>query len=154
MANNYYRIELKTVLIIVSIGFIISLILNGYFYTQLHGISENGGLEGKITSLQEEINTLMAPKLISANLGGFDKRPFFQTPRLQITGYIFNIGNQTAKDCKLHVVLYQGNIIVQDTYIKLGNIAGETGISIDEEVFYDGEGLTDFIITPEWKSNL
>ena len=125
-------IGLKVAFVTFFVILSISVLLNVYFYT-----------------FQEEINNLKKPKLVAV-VQGSDERPLLQSSFLHLTGYVFNVGKDIARDCSLHVILYQGNVVAVDTYIRLGNINGEKGISVDDEIYYQGASLTDYSITPEY----
>lgn len=153
----------KTVLIVLGVLLAISLIGNGVLLYQRYGTSE-GGSEGQIadlqnqiatlqnekTALQNEIDNLKAAKLVT-RLGASDNRPFLGDKSLFIEGSIWNVGTNPAHNCRLHVVLYQGQTIAEDTYITLGTINGQSYTDISENVYYDGEALSDYTIDPEWE---
>lgn len=149
---------LKIALIVVSALFVISLFANLYLYTRQYGITPDSGLENQIadlqnqvSNLQNQVSNLKKAKLTKVQLLGTDKRPWFQTPYLQITGCVVNVGTDTAYNCKLHVILYQGEVTAEDTYINLGTISGEGWKGVDSKVYYEGEALTAYSITPEWE---
>ena len=155
---------LKIALVVVSTAFVISLFANLYLYTRQYGITPDSGLENQVSSLQDEIESLenqvsslqdeieslKFASLVKVNLLGTDNRPWFQTPYLHVEGCIVNAGTYTAYNCKLHVILYQGEVVAEDTYINLGTISGENWKVVDSEVYYEGEELTHYSITPEW----
>lgn len=147
---------LKIALAVVSILFIISLIANAYLYTQQYGVTPNGGSEGQIadlqnqiSALQNEIDSLKAANLVT-RLGATDEKPWLSTDYLHVTGSVINVGTNAAYNCKLHVILYQGQTVAKDTYINLGTIVGEGYVDVDEKVYYEGSALTNWSITPEW----
>ena len=107
-------------------------------------------LNAQVTSLQSQIADLQAPSLVRINLGESDNRPFLRTPYLHIQSAITNVGTNTAYNCKLHVVLYQGATITKDTFVLLGTISGRAGISSTNDVQYSGSALTGWTITPQW----
>ena len=107
-------------------------------------------LQNEIANLESQIENLKSAKLIKVNLVGTDNRPLFQTPYLRVTGEVVNVGTYTAYNCKLHVILYQGEVVAEDTYINLGTISGEGWTSVDSKVYYEGESLTAYSITPDW----
>jgi hypothetical protein len=107
--------------------------------------------QATITSLQNEINTLKAPKLIKVNLRADDNRPWLQTPYLHVYGYVCNVGTFTAYSSKIHVVAYQsGGVVAIDTYITLGTIYGESWTSVDSNIYYSGSELVSWTLTLEW----
>ena len=148
---------LKISLAVVSILFITSLVLNGYFYTQQYGITPDGGSEGQIadlqnqiSALQNEVDSLKASKIVT-RLGASDQKPWLATDYLSVSGSVWNVGTNAAYNCKLRVILYQGQTVAKDTYINLGTINGEAYVDVDEKVYYEGSALTDWNITPEWE---
>jgi hypothetical protein len=107
--------------------------------------------QNQINSLQGQVDSLKSAKLISVNLKADDSRPFLQTPRVHVYGYVVNVGTNTANNARIHVVLYQsGGVIAEDTYIDLGSIGGESSKSVDTNVFYEGSEITSKTITLEW----
>ena len=105
-------------------------------------------LNSQIASLQSQIDSLKAAKLVKVNLLANDNRPWFVTPYLHVYGEVCNVGTNTAYNCKLHVVAYQGAVVAIDTYISLGSINGESWTSVASNVYYSGAALTSWTITP------
>jgi len=108
----------------------------------------------QITDLENQIDSLKAPKLIKVDLRADDNRPWLGTPYLHVYGYICNVGTNWAYNCKLHVVAYQsGGVKAIDTYISLGTIIGESWTSVDSNIYYSGSELVSWTITPEWTTS-
>ena len=141
---------LKIALIIVSALLVVSVIINIYFYTQQHGILSDSGLQNQITTLQNEIDQLKAPKLIT-RLGANDIRLLFSTPYMEISGTVWNVGKNTAQDCRIHVILYQGATVAKATYITLGSIDGEQWKGVTEKIYYEGSAITEWEMDIEYK---
>lgn len=93
---------------------------------------------------------LKAPKLSVLSVYSGDVRPWSGTPYLHVYGEIWNVGSDTAYNCRLHVILYQGSVVAKDTYVNLGTIFGENKKSVDANIYYNGDALTNRSITPEW----
>ena len=143
--------SLKIALVVVSTFFVISLIVNLYLYTrQYGGITPNSGLENQIVNLQNEIESLKSAKLIMVNFHGTNERPLFQTPYFRITGEVVNVGTYTAYNCKLYVILYQGQVVAEDTYINLGTINGEGSVTVNSIIYYTGVEIYTWSKTIEW----
>ena len=106
--------------------------------------------DSQYNTLINEIDSLKAAKIIFVNLSVQDTRTWYGTPYLHFSGEICNVGTNTAYNCKIHVVAYQGSVIAIDTYIVLGTIEGESWQSIDENVYYSGSAITSWTATPEW----
>jgi len=117
--------------------------------------SEKNSLQNQVDSLttenndlQNELDSLSTPNFIQ-NLEVTDTRPvFFQRPRVRITGEVWNVGT-TAANCRLHVILYQGSDVAEDTYVDVGLIGGRSFESVDETINYDGSPISDYTITAE-----
>ncbi|MBA7470395.1 hypothetical protein ES707_05680 [subsurface metagenome] len=112
--------------------------------------AQNEFFENLIFDLEDEVKQLKAPKLVT-RLGSSDQRPWLQTPYFHVSGEVWNVGTNTATNCKLRVVLYQGFVVAEDTYINLGTISGRTYTSVDSKIYYEGSALTGRSITPEWE---
>ena len=57
-------------------------------------------------------------------LVGADERPAGQA-YLNVVEYVCNVGSNTARNSKIHVLAYQsGGIVAIDIYIEMGTIAG------------------------------
>ena len=104
---------------------------------------------GQITALQTQVASLSAPDLVT-RLGLNDERPILQTPYFHVYGEVWNVGTNTATNCKLHIVLYQGAVVAEDTYVNLGVIYGRDYASVDSQIFYQGSALTNWTLSPEW----
>lgn len=158
---------MKVVLIVVSTFLVISIITNFYLYTRQYG----DDLQNQVSSLQNEVADLRSAKLIAVNLDGTDNRSGLETPYLHVTGEVVNVGSYAAHNCKLHVILYQGEAVAKDTYIDLGTIYGsippigivydprnpqqapswEIWKTVDSKIYYEGEALTTYEATLEWE---
>ena len=125
-----------------------------YVSTHSHTNLEYDILENQIADLQDQTNSLQtqikdleSAKLILVNLYGTDTRPLFQTPYLHVQGEVVNVGTDYAFNCRLHVILYQGEVVAEDTHVNLGTIIGEDYTTVDSKIYYEGEALTDWSIT-------
>jgi len=105
-------------------------------------------LQNQISDLEDDVERLNAPKLVTA-LAVTDQRPIWGTPYFEISGTVWNVGTYTATNCRLHIILYQGSAIAEDTYISLITINGESYRTVDEKIFYAGTKITDWEIIPE-----
>jgi hypothetical protein len=107
--------------------------------------------DAQIAALQNEINGLKAAKLISVNLKAEDNRSDSQTPFVHVYGYVVNVGNSTADDVRIHVVLQQsGGVVAKDTYVDLGSVGGESFVSVDTKVYYEGSEIVIASMVLEW----
>lgn len=114
-----------------------------YASTHSHSNSEYDALE-------EERDALKAPKLKIESLFVDDVRPWWGDKYLHVYGEIWNVGTDTAYDCRLHVMAYQGSVLAIDTYIWLGTINGENRKNVDSKIYYLGSALTKWYIFSEW----
>lgn len=109
-------------------------------------------LVNETAELKDQINQLSqdGPRLVT-RLGARDIRFNYtgQDTRLYVSGEIWNVGTSTARNCKLHVTIYQGLTVANDTYIELGGIDAGTYVFAASNVYYTGDALTNWAITPE-----
>ena len=116
-------------------------------------------LENTKSSLQNQLQTQQSkanpPELVT-RLGVKDVRasPYANHPwsgriRFYVSGEVWNVGQVPAYNCKLHVVLYQGATVANDTYVMLGTIKPGSFVDVSANVYYEGEALTSWNVTPE-----
>jgi len=104
-----------------------------------------------IAALQDEIDSLKAAKLVSVNLKAEDNRSIVETPYVHVYGFVVNVGNYTADDARVHVVLQQsGGVVANDIYISLGSVGGESVVSVDAKVYYEGSEIVIASLDLEW----
>jgi hypothetical protein len=116
--------------------------------SQSQGQSDKDAL---IAALQDEVASLSAAKLVSVNLKAEDNRSSVQTPFAHVYGYVVNFGNNTANDARVHVVLQQsGGVVANDSYINLGSVGGESVVSVDTKVYYEGSEISTASLVLEW----
>jgi regulator of replication initiation timing len=107
------------------------------------------GLQVELTDLQSKINEMKTPKLVTS-LGATDYRPASLEYRLYIQGKVWNVGVETASNSSLHVTMYRGSLVVNDTYIMLGDLTGASWKDLDTNIHYSGSALTNWTIIPEF----
>ncbi len=117
--------------------------------------SDNSKLLGEKANLQNQLSLLSqgkVPATLVTRLGANDMRYNYsgQDLRLYITGEVWNVGTEAAVNCSLHVVLYQGDTVAKDTYIKLGTINGGSYTGVTRNIYYRGDALTNWTIIPEY----
>jgi hypothetical protein len=138
-------------------------IYNNYVATHSHTDTEYDALQSaydnyvaththtntEYDALESERDSLKAPKLIKVAWNEVDVHS--GNWHLHVWGAVVNVGTDTAYNCKMHVVCYQGAVIGLDTYVLLYTIAGETSKLVDENLYYAyGSGLTDWSVTLQW----
>jgi len=113
--------------------------------------SEKASLQGQLQTQQSRAS----PELVS-RLGVKDVRssPYAGHPwsgriRFYVSGEVWNVGKVPAYNCTLHVVLYQGATVANDTYSMLGTIKPGSFVDVSANVYYEGEALTSWNVTPE-----
>ena len=115
---------------------------------------ENSKLLDEKVLLQSQLNQLSqqeVPATLVTRLGASDMRYNYsgQNLRLYITGEVWNVGTEAAKNSRLHVTLYQGDFAAVDTYIELGTINGGSYTEVAKNIYYSGSALTKWTIIPE-----
>ena len=117
--------------------------------------SEKSRLLDEKSNLQNQLSLLgqeKVPARLVTRVGGSDMRYNYSGSdiRLYITGEVWNVGTEAAVNCSLHVTLYQGVTVAKDTYIELGTIAGGSFTQVARNIYYTGDKLTKWTITPEY----
>jgi cell division protein FtsB len=118
--------------------------------TYQHYISTHSYTDSEHDTLENERDTLRAPKLKIESLFVDDVRPWWGAEYLHVYGEVWNVGTDTAYDCRLHVMAYQESVLAIDTYIWLGTINGENNKNVDSKIYYLGSALTKWYIFSEW----
>jgi hypothetical protein len=145
----------------------VSLVGNVYFYNeqrnsafrntvlQVQALELNASkniLENETAEIKDQLNQLgqEGPRLVT-RLGARDMRLNYtgQETRLYISGEIWNVGTSGARNCRLHVIIFQGAAVANDTYIDLGAIDAGTYVDVASNVYYAGDALTSWTLTPE-----
>ncbi len=118
--------------------------------------NENAALQSENAAIQNQISQIGTPKIVT-RLGATDVRstpaaghPWSGVIRFYISGEVWNLGTGTAKDCRLHVTLYQGNTVANDTYVELGTINAGSYTDVAANIYYTGEALTNWTIIPQY----
>lgn len=165
--NGEAQLKSKLTLAVIVTILLVSLVGNVYFYSEQRNstlrnvalkeqASELGALtstlENETAELEDQLNMLSqeGPRLVT-RLGARDMRFNYtgQETRLYISGEIWNVGTSAARNCRLHVTLYQGVTVANDTYVELGTINVGSYVDVASNVYYTGNALTNWNLTPE-----
>lgn len=121
--------------------------------------SENSKLQDENAAIQNQIDQIRVaglPKIVT-RLGATDVRstpaaghPWSGVIRFYISGEVWNIGTGAARDCRLHVMLYQKSAVANDTYVELGTINAGTYVDVAANIYYMGDALTSWTMIPEY----
>jgi cell division protein FtsB len=134
--------------------------------------SEVTDLEEQVTDLQDQVETQQnqilnlqnqlasmtpastAARVINVGLGARDERSNPNEPYLSVSGYVCNVGSETAYNVRLHVTAYRGSVEVINSYYNVVNALGKEDSKYVEAEFYypAGSELTynSWTMTPEW----
>jgi len=129
--------------------------LNSTYYNYVGNYTHSNS---EYDSLLSDYNSLTVASLTTVGLDvtNFNYYWFWDPPsHLTINGYIFNMGTDTAYNCKLHVKVWSStNTLLIDTTIDYGSITGRsyTTITPNTEVPYTGSGSY-WQVTPEWTTS-
>ena len=167
-------LKTKLALVLVSVILLGSLAVNIYLLAQLYSLNMDNSsvqrqvddfrshvadLQSEKASLQDQLQTRQSgansPEIVS-RLGVKDIRaspyachPWSGRIRFYVSGEVWNVGQVPAFNCKLHVVLYQVVTVANDTYVMLGIIKPGSFVDVSANVYYEGEALTSWNVTPE-----
>ena len=121
-----------------------------YKTTHSHNNTDYDTLNTNYDTLNTAYQNIFAAKLVKVNIVGNDSRSLSGTQSLNVTGYVVNVGSNTAYDGKLCIIAYSSEVKTIETDIILGTIPGEVGVSVDTSLPYSGDALTSWTLTPTW----
>jgi hypothetical protein len=110
-------------------------------------------LNDQILDIQNQITngTLTTPKLIGIGMEYSDNRANQNAPFLRATGYICNVGTETANNCILHVIAVQnGNATAIDSSANIESLEAGTYTKVDIQFPYTGTALVAYSGNLEW----
>jgi cell division protein FtsL len=113
--------------------------------------------QNQILNLENQLASMhpasTAARVINVGLGAHDERSNPNEPYLYVSGYVCNVGAETAYNVRLHVTAYRGSVEVINSYYNIVSALGkEDSRYVEAEFYYDGPALTDnsWTMTPEW----
>ncbi len=109
--------------------------------------TENSALQSENANFQDRIAQLETPRIVT-RLGVRDCNWDANKMRLYIAGEVGNIGYIPAKNCSLHVVLYRGTVVVNETNVELGTLDSGSWAAVKANIHYQGSALTNWTIIP------
>ncbi len=128
-----------------------------YASTHSHTDSEYNGYVASHSHTDNEYAALTEPWLTTVGLSvtNFNKYWSWDPPsHLTISSYVFNMGTDTAYNCKFHVKVWSSDdTLLLDTTVDLGIISGRGYVYKSAETPYTGSGsywsvVTEFTDTP------
>jgi hypothetical protein len=139
MAQKKKTSNVTNVLAIACIVSLIFLSASLIFYSQQTSNVVNKN--NQIASLQNKL-TATKPNLISISLQYTDNRSNTNTPFLQISGYVVNVGNGQANNCTIHITAYRdGNVTALDTSATIPSLDAGADETINVQFPYTGQPL-------------
>ena len=117
--------------------------------------NQNSNLQNENFNIQSKISQGGTPKIVT-RIGATDVRqspaaghPWSGQIRLYVSGEVWNVGSGVARNVRLHVTLYQGDSVANETYIGLGTINAGSWADAASNIYYSGDALTNWTIIPE-----
>ena len=124
------------------------------YYTAMN--SKNNqiqSLNDQIVALQTQVanGTLPVAKLITVGMQFVDNRTDTNTPFLEVTGYVCNVGTATANSCVLHVTASRGDGSTGiDSSANIESLEAGAYTKVDVQFPYHGTQLSTFNSSLEW----
>ena len=152
-SNKKSVLALAAICTILIIGLNISII---FYYAEMNNKNT------QIQQLNNQINDIEAlianqtltastPKLISVGMQYTDNRTNPNTPFLQVTGYIINVGTKTANNCTINVSAIQnGNNTAIDNSAPIKTLQPGTYEKIDVQFPYTGQPIVAYSANLNW----
>ena len=120
-------------------------------------------LQNQVESQQNEILDLQnqlsggtlastAARVINVGVGARDENSPSE-PYLYVSGYVCNVGSETAYNVKLHVTAYRDSVEVINGYYDIAELlVKEDSKYVEARFYYSGPALTfgSWTMTPEW----
>jgi hypothetical protein len=124
------------------------------YYTEMN-IKNNQiqTLNDHIVALQTQIanGTVPAAKLIEVGMQYIDNRTDISAPFLEVTGYICNVGTDTANNCVLHVSAIRGDGSSGiNSSANIESLEAGAYSKVDIQFPYHGTPLASFNSNLEW----
>lgn len=107
-------------------------------------------LTGQVNRLNKELADLEEPKLVALQLDLKCNENADQIRLLRITGYVINVGSGTARNCTIHVLLYQDQTFLREIDIPLLEIGGGTYVAVDQSINSGDTTLTNWKMDLGW----
>jgi Na+-transporting NADH:ubiquinone oxidoreductase subunit NqrC len=110
--------------------------------------------QNQILSLQNQLGSTAA-SVINVGLGARDDRSNPSDPFLYVSGYVCNIGTESAYNVRLHVTAYRGSVEVINSYYEVADSLGRLDSRhVEARFYYSGPELTynSWTMTPECTS--
>jgi len=110
-------------------------------------------LNNQIVNLQTQVanGTLPTTKLITVGMQYTDNRTDISAPFLEVTGYICNVGTNTANSCVLHFTAQRtDNSLGIDSTTNVESLQAGAFTKVDIQFPYHGTALTGYNSTLEW----
>ena len=164
--------KLKFAFVILTVILAGSLVANTFIYLQHYNLTNNdlqlqvNNLDSQAANLQNEkmnLQNQLQNRLnqtptaqLETRLGTKDirNRPYANHPwggiRFYVSGEVWNVGTVAANNSTLHIILYQGSIKANDTYVDLGTIEAGSFVDVSANIRYIGDALTNWVIIPEY----
>ena len=112
-------------------------------------------LNNQVVNLQTQLanGTLPTAKLITVDMQYTDNRTDISAPFLEVTGYVCNVGTNTANNCVLHVTATRtDNSIGIDSSANIESLQAGAYTKVDVQFPYSGTSLTGYNSTLDWGS--
>ena len=107
--------------------------------------------QNQILSLQNQLGSTAA-RVINVALGARDDRSNPNEPFLYVSGYVCNVGAETAHNVRLHVTAYRGSVEVINSYYDIASSLERDGSAyVEARFYYSGPALdvNSWTMTPE-----
>jgi hypothetical protein len=113
--------------------------------------------QNQILSLQNQLASMnpasTTARVINVGLGARDERSNPSEPCLYVSGYVCNVGAETAHNVRLHVIAYRGSVEVINSYYDIASSLEREGSKyVEARFYYSGPELSynSWTMTPEW----
>jgi Tfp pilus assembly protein PilX len=146
-------VHVLLVLVIVAL-FVLSGVLAVYVQQNINSQNQSKEISSQskqITILQNQLNQLESPKLISIGIQFTDNRSEPNAPFLRVSDYVVNVGTAEANNCKIYVTATQGeNATALNTSAFIPSLEAGAFETIDLQFPYTGQALISYTSYLTW----
>ncbi|MCW4016790.1 MAG: hypothetical protein NWF06_10505 [Candidatus Bathyarchaeota archaeon] len=105
----------------------------------------------EVAKMAPEYESLKEPNIVTINLQSSDERAY-NPDRLEISGYLVNVGGSPAYNVKVQVEAYDSldNLVINTTAYEMNWLHPAGHNYINTYVSYEGQPLADWTITVVW----
>ena len=146
--------SLNVLTVLAALAIIALFVLSGVLAVYVEQNINSQNQSKQIASLKSQIDQLeqlIAPKLVSVGFQYTDNRSDSNSPFLHVSGYVVNVGSAEANNCTIYVTgIESGNITVLNSSALIPSLGAGASEAIDFQFPYYGQALVAYTSYLSW----